>query len=106
LAADVTENFVSSARFRVSDSSHAVLVSAFNALRSRAEDWHRCEGTPVSGRVIEVTLDMRYVGQNYELSVPVDAALLEAACAVRRECLQIAFQNAHERQYGTSNRMA
>ncbi len=104
LAADVTENFVSSARFRVSDSSHAVLVSAFNALRSRAEDWHRCEGTPVSGRVIEVTLDMRYVGQNYELSVPVDAALLEEPRApFVVNALQIAFQNAHERQYGTSN---
>jgi len=104
LAADVTESFVSSARFRVSDSSHAALVSAFKALRSRAEDWHRGEGTPVSGRVIEVTLDMRYVGQNYELSVPVDAALLEEPRALFvANALQIAFQNAHERQYGTSN---
>lgn len=104
LAADVTENFVSSARFRVSDSSHAALVSAFKVLRSRAEAWHRSEGTPASGRIVEVSLDMRYVGQNYELSVPVELALLEEERApLVVEALQNAFQSAHERQYGTSN---
>ena len=47
---------------------------------------------------------MRYVGQNYELSVPVELALLEEERApLVVEALQNAFQSAHERQYGTSN---
>jgi len=104
LAADVTENFVSSARVVVSESTHVDLVRAFKALCSRAADWYRGEGTPEPQRMIEVSLDMRYVGQNYELSVPVDAALLEEEGALLAvNSLRTAFQSAHERQYGTSN---
>jgi len=47
------------------------MFDAFHTLTARAEDWFEHEGIEMPNRRITRTVDMRYAGQNYELSVPV-----------------------------------
>ena len=104
LAADMSESFVMTKRLIVSASSHRSLVEALDALLERAAEWYRTEQAPDHGRTIGATLDMRYVGQNYELSVPFDIAVLRSiAASDAADKLRLAFQITHEKQYGTSN---
>jgi N-methylhydantoinase A/oxoprolinase/acetone carboxylase beta subunit len=56
----------------------------------------REEGVPLTEVRVAYAADMRYVGQSYELEVPIDAPLQSEALPVA----QAAFHAAHERIYG------
>jgi N-methylhydantoinase A len=69
------------------------MVDAFLALTTRARDWFEHEGISAENQRITRTVDMRYAGQNYELSVPLPdgeigldslSALAERFAAVHR----------------------
>jgi len=69
------------------------MADAFLALTTRARDWFEHEGIADENRRISRTVDMRYAGQNYELSVPLPdgevsldslTALAEGFAAVHR----------------------
>lgn len=69
----------------------------FGKLAGEASAWFEGERVEADARVVEMTVDMRYAGQNYELAVPVrqaddDSALLRG--------LVDGFEQAHRRQYG------
>ena len=49
------------------------LAAAVAELAGRAEDWFREEAVPDADREVELVFDARYVGQNFELRVPVAA---------------------------------
>jgi N-methylhydantoinase A len=73
------------------------VARAFVELAARAERWFEAEGIAAADRRITRTVDMRYAGQNYELSValpdgPVAPATLDA--------LAEGFAVAHQRAYG------
>ncbi len=73
------------------------VAAAFVELAQRADGWFEVEGIAAADRRISRTVDMRYAGQNYELSValpdgPVVPATLEA--------LAEGFAAAHQRAYG------
>jgi len=104
LAADLTEDFVATTRLRVAATNHPDLVRAFTRLRSSAYEWYEEEGVAPGERVLSVSLDMRYVGQNYELAVPADPELLAGGSPdLAADTLAAAFHEAHLRQYGTRN---
>jgi N-methylhydantoinase A len=46
------------------------MAEAFQALAARARSWFEMEDIAVADRRTNRTVDMRYAGQNYELSVP------------------------------------
>ncbi|MFI5014136.1 MAG: hydantoinase/oxoprolinase family protein, partial [Hyphomicrobiales bacterium] len=69
----------------------------FADLERRVEAWFEQEAIEPARRVVTRSLDMRYGGQGYELSIPCPAGTIgEAAIASLRE----RFEEAHRQAYG------
>jgi N-methylhydantoinase A len=100
LEAELQENFVASCRMPLSAGAAGPLTDAAEDLIRQGRAWlaEEVEGTD-SGRLI-LSLDMRYVGQNYELPVEVTGDLDDL------EALREAFFAAHVRSYGYADRAA
>jgi N-methylhydantoinase A len=107
LAADISESFVTTRRLRLAPASHAGIAAALQLLIDRAQEWYSAEEAPAEGRSIDATLDMRYVGQNYELSVPIDyAAFISTPPDGAIESLKQSFATVHQAHYGSSDPLA
>lgn len=65
-------------------------------LRAGAEEWFTHEGVAGPDRALRAVIDMRYVGQNYELPVPVPVMLDEVTLKSARD----SFDELHEQRYG------
>ena len=74
-----------------------VLNAARVALRARAEAWFAAEAVEPEDRRAAWSVDLRYAGQNFELSVPFEDIDFDTAraSAARRQ-----FDTAHEHAYG------
>jgi len=70
---------------------------AFTDLLAQAQAWFAGEHISPAERRITRTIDMRYAGQNYELSVPVPDGTINAATL---DALAEGFAEAHRRMYG------
>jgi N-methylhydantoinase A len=70
---------------------------AFTDLRGQAAAWFAEEAIGESARRVTRTVDMRYAGQNYELSVPVPEG---PATSATLDILAEGFAEAHRRMYG------
>ena len=97
LLTDLRADFASTRLLTLSAAALPQIEAAFCTLRERAEAWFVEEAVPPEARRVARTVDMRYAGQNYELSVPlpdgpVTMAILDALAA--------GFAAAHERMYG------
>ncbi len=104
VVSDLKEDFVRTARTRVEPSWQAQIRDTIEALQHDSELWFEAEGLAPAQRRLQVVLDMRYVEQNFELSVPLDQAVLTALDEdgiTDRLCAL--FFEAHERQYGYHN---
>ena len=73
----------------------------YAGLEDRALDALARGGLDARGLVVERSLDVRYVGQNFELSVPVPAGPFDAAA---RQSAGEAFHGVHRRMYGYDQR--
>ena len=101
VVSDLKENFVRTCRVRLDTSASAVLEGSARSLLEQAAAWFEAEEIPAADRRCELSLDLRYVGQNYELPVPVDAdALLAAADEAVLHALVSDFGTIHEKTYG------
>lgn len=100
LEAELQENFVASFRMPLNADAAGPLARAAEDLTGQGRAWlaGEAEGTE-SGRLI-LSLDMRYVGQNYELSVDMTGHPSDL------ETLREAFFAAHVRSYGYADRAA
>lgn len=104
LAADVSENFVATRRTVLAPQNHPSIVAVLDSLLARAEEWYQQELTPLESRRRDVILDMRYVGQNYEIFVPFRLDDIRRGTADQAVALIAkAFRDEHERHYGTNN---
>ena len=93
LEAELQESFVATLRTRL-DGGLAAVRQVVDQLSQDARQWLETEAEGAEeGRVL-ISLDMRYVGQNYEL--PVDAS----GGTVEVEALRTAFLAEHMRAYG------
>ncbi|MEM9049095.1 MAG: hydantoinase/oxoprolinase family protein [Pseudomonadota bacterium] len=72
-----------------------IIDETFAALGSQAEAWFAAEGVAAEARLIRRSVDMRYAGQNYELSVDLPDAPFAGT-----EGLKTAFEAEHKRMYG------
>jgi N-methylhydantoinase A len=107
LAADISESFVTTRRLRITPLAYPGIAEALHSLIERAQEWYSAEHAPAEGRSIDATLDMRYVGQNYELSISIDyAAFTSSPAEAAIESLQKAFAAVHQTQYGTTDPLA
>ncbi len=77
-------------RLMALDGAQTAIAEEFSALEAAAVRWFEAEGIPGEARATRRSIDMRYAGQNYELSIPAqDPAELRSA-----------FEAEHERMYG------
>jgi N-methylhydantoinase A/oxoprolinase/acetone carboxylase beta subunit len=92
LAADVIRDDSTSVRQSSDGLSMTTLVSRASPLVARARRALAAEGFHGVNAIVERRLDVRYVGQSYELTVPWSAAYRKA------------FHAAHERRFGYADR--
>ncbi len=101
LVSDLKEDFVASRRFDVDQSGMRMLVEALTELQSRADSWFDAEDAPADSRRVELIVDARYVGQNFELAVPVAGGSKIASSQIPDSADMLArFCAAHETAYG------
>ncbi len=88
LVADVIRDYSQTVLQPVTDDSTEALQERLEAMIAQARDDLRDEAIAESAMRFTATVDMRYVGQSFELSVPVGPDLVQA------------FHEAHSRAYG------
>jgi len=71
VVSDLKEDFVTSERIPGDAAGLRRLASLVDALTARALAWFGTEGVPPPSRRLELVVDARYVGQNFELAVPI-----------------------------------
>lgn len=101
IVSDLKETFVRTARVRLEGVGQVDEIGKHLArLAGQARDWFAAEGVADTDQRLETSLDMRYVGQNFELQVVLPAAGtgLGDVTSLRR-----AFAEAHELNYGYSS---
>jgi N-methylhydantoinase A len=68
-----------------------------SSLEDQAQEWLKAEGLPMDQREIRRSVDMRYLGQNFELTIPLPEGYLKKE---HIDQLIRDFYDAHERTYG------
>jgi N-methylhydantoinase A len=97
LLTDLRADFAATKLLTLGQAALAPMAEIFSGLLARAEDWFATEHIDAPARKIARTVDMRYAGQNYELSVAVPDGEVTAATL---EILAEGFAAAHQRMYG------
>jgi N-methylhydantoinase A len=104
IASDLKDDIVRSARVRLEKKNLPAIRGILESLREAADAWFTRESVEHADRKVNVSFDMRYVGQNFELPVPVGIAvggtLPELSDA---EKLRTRFFDAHDQFYGFHN---
>ena len=104
VVSDLKEDFVASQRTRVEPATRATMAERVAELLGRADDWFAQEAVPAERRLLDLSFDMRYVGQNFELSVPISTlARLDGAAVPDAAALRQRFFSVHETAYGYFN---
>lgn len=93
-AADLRRDFAQSLRRRLDQAGVAALAELFAAMTAQARRWLEGEGDLAQRTEFRHAVDMRYGGQAYELTVPLDGADGSAADVAA------VFHREHERLYG------
>jgi N-methylhydantoinase A len=102
LVADLKRIFRETNFLRVGDTVAADVTSAFARLRSQAEAEFAGFGRASSELVFQHELEMRFVGQGYELLATVDLARLQSE---GRGYVEALFRTTHEARYGAISTM-
>ena len=97
LMTDLRADFGVTRLIRLSSAVIGEIEATFSELRKRCEAWFAERGIEASARRVGLSIDMRYAGQNYELSVPLPAGRIGPAMV---DALAAGFAAAHQRLYG------
>jgi N-methylhydantoinase A len=101
LVSDLKEDFVASRRLDLNADGRDVLATVLGDLNVRAAEWFELEKAPDEARHLRLAIDARYVGQNFELTVPVtDGRHIGAGDIPDAERLHAQFCDVHETAYG------
>ncbi|HKW94230.1 MAG TPA: hydantoinase/oxoprolinase family protein [Methylomirabilota bacterium] len=103
MIADVKSDYVKTLHRRLSALSTSQLAAECAELARRARRWLGEEAPGVEHSALAYTADCRYVGQAFQVEVPIDPAWLEDATTDR---LRAAFHDRHERLYAHADRAA
>lgn len=97
LLTDLRADFARSRLLTLAPASLAPMREGFAELERQAGEWFDSEAIADDRRLVARTADMRYVGQNYELPLPVPPGpLSEATLAALAE----GFAEAHQQRFG------
>ena len=98
--AQVLNEFVRTQVTRWDTSNLEGMLSAFRALEDRAVTWLDSEGISNDARMVTRSMDIRYVGQNWELTVDLDQY---PETEVQLEEARLEFIRLHQQMYGHSS---
>jgi len=98
VGSDLREGFTRGARVRLEAAGLPAVAEHLAALDAEAEAWFATEKVEAGAREKRASLDMRYVGQNYELAVPLDGLAEPTVAELTRR-----FFAEHDRAYGFHN---
>jgi len=99
IVSDLRETFVRTAVTPLSDARMGDVTLRIGELKQQANEWFDTESVEQANRRIDIVLDARYVGQNFELAIGLGQAdPLPAAEAIKQR-----FFAEHERAYGFHN---
>ena len=104
IASDLKEDFVRSGRFPLNKDWSSEIIKIMKTLGQEAKNWCKIEKIPVANQHFSVTLDTRYIGQNFELQVEFrehDLSLIPVPSEIQKVAEK--FNNIHEQYYGFSN---
>ena len=102
VVSDLKEDFVTTRRLPYDDRARAAVADDLAGLRARAEAWFADEAVAAPDRIVRIAFDMRYVRQNFELTVPwveIDGGQVPPDMA-SLDTLRQRFFDLHERTYG------
>ncbi|HVH79516.1 MAG TPA: hydantoinase/oxoprolinase family protein [Stellaceae bacterium] len=97
LLADLRADFATTRLLPLSSAVTADIDEIVTGLHRRCDEWFGEEGITMDARRVALTVDMRYAGQNYELSVPLPDRPATAAII---DALAAGFAATHQRLYG------
>ncbi len=97
LLTDLRADFASTRLRTLGPSALPEIEQAFAALAAQSTAWFEEEGVTPEARRLTRTVDMRYAGQNYELTIPVPDGPATAATLDR---LAEGFAAAHKQRFG------
>nr|WP_255599963.1 hydantoinase/oxoprolinase family protein [Afifella sp. IM 167] len=98
IVADQLEHFVRTVHLPLNDALAAALAPVLAELRMQAEEWFSAQEVEPGDAHTETRLEMRYLGQNFELAVPFSGKGDDDPAA-----LEEAFSAAHDEAYGFHN---
>ena len=104
IVADLQESFVATKRTPL-DGDLSPVKTVLAELIDKAMPWFEDEGASSDSLALMLQVDMRYIGQNYELSVPA-GDMLASPELPDPEHLKSLFHEAHERSYGHHDKEA
>ncbi|MBI4277326.1 MAG: hydantoinase/oxoprolinase family protein [Armatimonadetes bacterium] len=99
LTTDLRTDYVHSIIVRTAQARPAQFNAMWQELEQRANRWLDQEGVPADRRLLERSVDMRYVGQNYEITVAAPGGEWDGA-AMRE--METRFHARHQHVYGDS----
>jgi N-methylhydantoinase A len=97
LLADLRADFAATRLMPLSAAAIAEIEAIVAGLTRRCEEWFGEANIAGDARRIALSVDMRYAGQNYEISVPLPTGPMTAATI---DHLAAGFAAAHQRLYG------
>lgn len=95
LLSDVSRDFVRTSLFVADEQSWPVITKSVSTMVREGGDWLAFENIPEPSRLLNVTLDARYLGQNHNLRVRIDGDTVG-----RLDDFIAAFHIAHRREFG------
>ena len=97
LTEDMRRDFVQTSVMDLGQTDFSVITTMYDRLEHDADIWFDKEQIPMDARGLEYYLDMRYKGQNYEISVPYDKSIQNV------EALRERFTETYLRLYSYSS---
>jgi N-methylhydantoinase A len=97
LMTDLRTDFAATRLLVLEEADSRDVQKVFDELERRGAEWFETEHIPASRRALRRTVDVRYVGQNYEIPVPVpDGPVTESTF----EAIRQVFLDRHRQLYG------
>ncbi len=98
LMTDLKTNYAQTRLVRLESATLSTFAEVLSGLEARAAAWFESEGLPRDARQTRRSVDMRYVGQNYELPVAYPEGLHSGEALLA--ALKSGFEAAHRQMYG------
>jgi len=98
ILSNLQESFVKTCRTPI-DSNLNDVYEAIRELKIKANNWFLNDGKGIGAKSLLLLIDMRYVGQNYELSINLGNTLTRSKLP-NKKVLKNLFFEAHKRSYG------